>query len=293
MASLDTRSPHVATAKVVKNRGQDVAKALYSSFRAFNRRFFRGELGAPLVLITNAHSARTLGDYVPRDIHGLDSRIRIAPTAVARGDLFSADVLLHEMVHAWQHEIDRDLEMGYRGHGPKFARECNRIGALLGLPEVGVKGRGGLPDCAQWPMVVRPEGYYPEGAWGKKPSEPRKPSEPADHAPPAQEKGPGVCLFHAAITWTRVLDKAASGSAEAREECRTAGELLQLAARAYARRNGHHFEECAVCNAEIGEVTKTTARLPEKTCSCEREAILCWECTQRAGEERLARLVAS
>ena len=35
----------------------------------------------------------------------------------------------------------------------------HQIGATLGLPPVGVKGRDGLPDSAHWPN--RPEGHYP------------------------------------------------------------------------------------------------------------------------------------
>lgn len=114
-----------------------------------------------MVHITQAQSLRTLADYTARDATGLESRIRIAPATVRQGERFAADVLLHEMVHAWQSEIAHISESGYRGHGPKFAGECNRIGELLGLPRVGVKGRGGLPDCAYWPLCVRPEGYYP------------------------------------------------------------------------------------------------------------------------------------
>jgi hypothetical protein len=49
-----------------------------------------------------------------------------------------------------------------RRRRPRFAAKCNQIGATLGLPPVGVKGRHGLPDCAQWPACVRPAGYYPE-----------------------------------------------------------------------------------------------------------------------------------
>src|SRR5262249_54286367 len=53
---------------------------------------------------------------------------------------------------------------GYKGHGPVFAGECNRIGAALGLPRVRpakARGKDGhLPSCAQWPHNVRPEGYY-------------------------------------------------------------------------------------------------------------------------------------
>lgn len=130
-------------------------------FAEFNQRFFRGELAAPLVLITQANSARTVGDYAARDIHGLESRIRIAPASVKRGILFTFDVLLHEMIHAWQHEIDGQTEPGYRGHGPRFAAMCNKIGASMGLLPVSVKGRDGLRDCAHWPLNVRPADYYP------------------------------------------------------------------------------------------------------------------------------------
>lgn len=45
---------------------------------------------------------------------GIESRIRIAPAAVRRGELFVLDVLLHEIIHAWQHEVAHDLEIGYR-----------------------------------------------------------------------------------------------------------------------------------------------------------------------------------
>jgi SprT-like family protein len=156
------RAPHAATGQLVELHGEKPAKRLYAAFAKYNARFFGGALGSPLVLITQAQSARTWGDYIARDVHGLESRIRIAPKAVARGDLFAADVLLHEMVHAWQEEIAKDGEKSYRGHGPLFAAECTRIGALLKLPPVGVKGRDGLPDCKAWPMCVRPAGYYPE-----------------------------------------------------------------------------------------------------------------------------------
>ncbi|HKP55476.1 MAG TPA: SprT-like domain-containing protein [Polyangiales bacterium] len=155
------RAPHLATSAVVDAAGTDFARAVYALFQEFNARFFAGALAAPLVLITQANSARTLGDYAARDIHGLESRIRIAPASAKRGLLFTADVLLHEMVHAWQHEVDGETEAGYRGHGPRFAQKCNEIGAALGLPSVGVKGRAGLPDSAHWPLNVRPADYYP------------------------------------------------------------------------------------------------------------------------------------
>jgi hypothetical protein len=119
------------------------------------------------VLITQPSAARSLADYCSRDVHGLESRIRIAPRVFDQkahrwgGMLFAVDCLLHEMVHAWQTEIDEDTEDGYRGHGPRFAKKCNEIGARLGLPPVGVKKRDGLPDCSYWPYIVRPADYYP------------------------------------------------------------------------------------------------------------------------------------
>ena len=161
LSPTDARAPHVATGAVVERQGGEIARVLYAAFTEYNARFFSGKLGSPLVFITQAQSLRTKGDYIARDVMGLESRIRIAPSAVRKGEKFAADVLLHEMVHAWQSEIAHISESGYRGHGPKFAAECNRIGKLLGLPAVGVKGRGGLPDCAYWPLCVRPAGYYP------------------------------------------------------------------------------------------------------------------------------------
>ncbi len=154
------RAPHRATRAVVRAEGSAEVRALYTAFALFNRAHFRRRLAEPLVLVTQ--TGRALGDYIARDEHGLRSRIRIAPKVLARGQLFMLDVLLHEMVHAWMHEVEDAHESGYRGHGPLFASVCNRIGAKLGLPEVGVKGRDGLPDCSYWPMNVRPEGYYPE-----------------------------------------------------------------------------------------------------------------------------------
>src|ERR1700722_15805742 len=157
----NARAPHVATGAVVERQGEESARVLYVGFAEYNARFFAGKLGSPLVLITQAQSLRTIADYIARDVMGLESRIRIAPAAIRQGERFALDVLLHEMIHAWQSEIAHIAESGYRGHGPKFAGECNRIGELLGLPPVGVKGRGGLPDCAYWPMCVGPEGDYP------------------------------------------------------------------------------------------------------------------------------------
>lgn len=172
----DRRAPHKATGALVEQHGEQAAQDIYRAFLAYNRTHFAGKLAAPLVLITNTSNPRALGDYIAKDVHGLESRIRIAPVAIKRGMVFALDVLLHEMIHAWQREVDEHEEDGYRGHGPRFAHMCNEIGARLGLPPVGVKGRGGLPNCAYWPMNVRPEGYYPEPY--EAPTRQRKEPEP-------------------------------------------------------------------------------------------------------------------
>jgi hypothetical protein len=170
---------------LVETLGTEVPRALYRAFDAFNAEHFGGQLGAPLLFVTQTSSARALGDYCGRDVHGLRSRIRLAPKVIARGERFALDVLLHEMVHAWCSEVGGDTEPGYKGHGPKFAAKCNEIGARLGLPPVGVKGRGGLPDCAQWPSCVRPEGYYPPAT--EKPARPSRRKAAAADASPDQD----------------------------------------------------------------------------------------------------------
>ena len=119
------RRPHKATRAVVEALGEEAPRALYRAFDAYNEEHFAGALGAPLIFLTQTSGPRALGDYIGRDVHGLRSRVRIAPGVVARGELFALDVLLHEMVHAWASEVACNPEHGYRGHGPVFAAKCN------------------------------------------------------------------------------------------------------------------------------------------------------------------------
>ncbi|MGH2997681.1 MAG: SprT-like domain-containing protein [Gaiellaceae bacterium] len=177
---LRERAPHVATRVVVDVDGQPFVRALYAFFDQSNRLHFDGALSAPLIFVSHT-APRALGDHAERDAHGLRSVIRLHPRAVARGLAFANDILLHEMVHTWQVELAGDAETGYRGHGPKFAEQCNAIGGRLGLALVGLKGRKGLPDCAQWPVCVRPAGYYGNAeaeAEREKRVAPRKPKGP-------------------------------------------------------------------------------------------------------------------
>jgi hypothetical protein len=158
------RAPHVTTRAVVDVHGMEIVRELYAAFDRLNEAHFEGRLAPPLILVAHTSSPRALGDHCDRDVHGLRSRIRVHPKILERGLLFALDILLHEMVHTWQGEIAGDLEEGYRGHGPLFAGRCNAIGQSFGLPEVSPKGRHGKPDCAQWPLNVRPPGFYGDEA---------------------------------------------------------------------------------------------------------------------------------
>jgi hypothetical protein len=159
---MSSRKAHLAVAEVVHSQGSNDARKLYKLFHIYNETYFDDRLAAPLILITQASSNRTLGDYIPQDVHGFESRIRISPSVLKRGGMiFAKDVLLHEMIHGWSHEVRCEPETEYKGHGPVFANRCNRIGKKLGLNPVGVKGESTLPNCAYWPMNVRPKSYYP------------------------------------------------------------------------------------------------------------------------------------
>jgi hypothetical protein len=158
------RAVHRALKERVEEAGQAAPRILYQRFDEFNATFFRGALKPAVILLTPT-SPRAFGDYSETDLHGLKSRIRIAPHVWSkRGELFAADVLLHEMVHGFCHEILNDGEPGYRGHGQRFASKCNDIGTTLGLAEVfpnTKKNRElGRPNCAQWPHCVRGKNFY-------------------------------------------------------------------------------------------------------------------------------------
>jgi hypothetical protein len=200
-AIIATRAVHRAMAQTVATHGHVAAQQLYTSAEAFNAEYFGGQLTAIMVEITAPASPRALATHEAKTPEGVDCVIRIAPSVVDAGERLALDVLLHEMIHVWQAETD-NREPGYAGHGPKFAAKCNELGRAMGLPEVGVKGRGGVPDCAQWPLNVRPAGYYGEEGRAPKavaratrvkaPRAPRAPRAPKAPAPTALETIAGL-----------------------------------------------------------------------------------------------------
>lgn len=157
------RAVHVALASTIEANGTRLTRAMMQAFQAFNAEHFEGKLGLPCVMLTSPASPRAFADYIGRDEHGIESRIRIRPTiAENQGETFMLDVLLHEMVHAWVAEVcapnmtaeQLKTENTYKGHGPVFCEKCNAIGKTLNLAPVAVKGRG-APDCARWPLNAR------------------------------------------------------------------------------------------------------------------------------------------
>jgi hypothetical protein len=150
----------------------------------WNPEYFNGEFKArPHILLATPCIPNVLGDYSRTGGWGGKAQIRIRRSlldgthpAVAAGDnykegrfLFVADVLLHECIHQYQHEIlGIEKTSSYISHGPTFRDKCNEIGDKLGLARVRASQTKGkdkdLPSCSYWPHCVRPPEYY-QGAY--------------------------------------------------------------------------------------------------------------------------------
>jgi hypothetical protein len=170
------------------------AKRLYGLFHEWNQAYFHGQLLVPHILLSEPKSPRALGDTARYSGWGSRLQIRLRPSLLTgtyarlrSGEAFkegrfryTADVLLHELIHHHNEEILHEPETGWHGHGPKFRDECNRIGAELGLPPVRTSKRRGadqhLPSCAQWPHTVRPAAYYLGALADPEPPEPKVPA---------------------------------------------------------------------------------------------------------------------
>jgi hypothetical protein len=191
---------------------------LYLRHDDWNAAYFENKLAPPYLLFTPPKTPRALGDYASISAWGGVGQIRVRPTLVtgehpllrpgpeyAEGHRrFVEDVALHESVHAYCDEVLHEPEDSYKGHGPVFARECNRIGEKLGLPPVRpAKCRGplrDLPSCAQWPHCVRPREYY-LGAL----AEEKQPPPPPDAA---------ALLSKVLVAAGKFAEKLAAGSLE-------------------------------------------------------------------------------
>jgi hypothetical protein len=157
---------------------QEHLARLYAFWDAANRDYFEGACVRPHILLAEPKTPSRLGDHAHVSGWGSRNQIRIRPSLIRgthkllkEGDEYAEgrmryveDVLLHESVHQYADEVLHTPEASYKGHGPVFAGECNRISERLGLgPVRPAKARGPLkdrPSCAQWPHNVRPTSYY-------------------------------------------------------------------------------------------------------------------------------------
>lgn len=186
--------------------------------------YFPG-LVPPVPRLSTPSNPRAEGTYAPVAGDGLRGEIRLRPALLngkhpimrpgpefAEGRfLYVADVLLHESAHAFCEEVLGDSQNAYHGHGPAFRDVCNAIGARLGLPPVRTSKRRGadadLPSCAQWPMCVRPPGYY-LGAL----RDGRDDTAEGDTTPPADDLR--ATLLEALVVMGRAMSKASACLAE-------------------------------------------------------------------------------
>src|SRR5262249_50998566 len=129
-------------------------------------------------LLAEPKCPKALGDHSFYSGWGSKHQIRIRPSIldgshpiVQSGDAYAEgrlllvlDIAIHETCHQYATEVLKQPETVYRGHGPVFRDLCNRIGEQMGLQPVrAAKARGrdrDLPSCAEWPICVRPKGYY-------------------------------------------------------------------------------------------------------------------------------------
>lgn len=197
----DPRLVHRAMAATVQDHGTPEAQALYEYWDTFvNPVLFDGALPLQLIQFGALLSNKKDGTYTPRDAQGVVSTITIAHRLI--DDLDRAKTtLIHEAIHMALYERDQqpaDSEHSYRGHGPLFAKECNRVSAIIDQRFADgtrvtwtEKGRRGGLDCAYFPV------FDPAGNQVEIPSDDDEEAQDADQTPgnvppPTTEIGEGL-----------------------------------------------------------------------------------------------------
>lgn len=157
--------------------------SLYQYFDDANIQWFENRIPPLHIQIGDVRSpSKVLGLYYRQGLHGLQGDIVLnkrqfinwyASCNLANDDAmeirfmeFLKDVLLHEMIHAYNDKVLHDPEDNYHGHGPLFRDECNRIGRQLGYPDVRTPKQTAqkfehLEKCNYWPQTVCPVDRYP------------------------------------------------------------------------------------------------------------------------------------
>lgn len=144
------------------------AKAFQRMYDHFNRHLFQGAL-APL-LLNFSRKANTLGFFAPERWVGgerAQHEISLNPSYLAtRTPREVASTLVHEMVHAWQHEYGAPSRTGY--HNKEWAAKMESIGLMpssTGAP-------GGARVGQRMSHYILDGGHFarafermPEGCW--------------------------------------------------------------------------------------------------------------------------------
>lgn len=177
----------------------EILQRMAKAWLEFNKAYFNDSLTSPFITVTPPGSRRALADCAEESGYGGKHQIRFLPCVIDGSYdrfnsshafenrwLYIVDILLHEQVHQWQHEILNIYDDGYGGHGEEFTNKVNLIGSSLGLPPVVKRRRKdkSLPISSKWPMCVRPTGYY--GDLLK--VDERKEPEPEDEPEPEPEQ---------------------------------------------------------------------------------------------------------
>jgi hypothetical protein len=153
----------------------------YRLWHQYNRTYFFSTMTPPYLMIDQPHDQLSYGGYEPITGFGGLTGIIIRESVVTQDhidlsfgdknpagiDLLLEDIVLHYAVRQYCAEVLGKPDQFESGHGGTYVKECNRIGAMLGLPDVGPartakRSKSGtvLPTCAHWPWNVRPAGYY-------------------------------------------------------------------------------------------------------------------------------------
>jgi hypothetical protein len=151
-------------------------RRLISGWREINNEHFRGALVPPHFRVGRV-APRSLGHCTSATGYGATLEIAIAERLTIDADpawvtndegpgylRFVRDLLLRLVVQQWVREFHGTDEAAYRGYGPLFVEQANRIGLSLGLAPVIVRRRGpedaGAPVAAGWPFCVRARDHY-------------------------------------------------------------------------------------------------------------------------------------
>ena len=195
---------------------KDFIRGLGKAFDEFNALYFDNSLTPAHIAITQPDSRHALADCSVFSGHGGTHQIRIKRSliegthkrfnpshAIENRWLYILDILLHEVAHHFVHEILNDYSDSYGGHGVNYTKRANQIGDQLGLPHVVERNRKdkSLPISSQWPLNVRPAGYYGDLL---------KVKEPTNEPEPEDEPEPEPDFLALAIEAYRSLEAALS-----------------------------------------------------------------------------------